>query len=63
MKGDTMLEEAKKKLEELVENYNGTNQAIVDAQAKQAELRLAIAEQQGFIKGLESDSKKDKKEK
>lgn len=58
-----MLEEAKKKLEELVENYNSTNQAIVDAQAKQAELRLAIAEQQGFIKGLESDSKKDKKEK
>ena len=58
-----MLEEAKKNLKELVENFNSTNQAIVDAQAKQAELRLAIAEQQGFIKGLESDSKKDKKEK
>ena len=58
-----MLEEAKNKLTELVEDYNKTNQMIVDAQARQADLRLAIAEQQGFVKGLEADDKKPKKEK
>jgi hypothetical protein len=58
-----MLEEAKNKLKELVEQFNQTNQMIVDAQNKQAELRLQIAEQQGFIKGLESDDEKPKKEK
>ena len=57
-----MLEEAQIKLKELVEQYNATNQAIVDAQARQADLKLAIAEQQGFIRGLESN-KKLKKEK
>lgn len=57
-----MLEEAQNKLKELVEQYNATNQAIVDAQARQADLKLAIAEQQGFIRGLESN-KKLKKEK
>lgn len=58
-----MLEEAKNKLTELVEEYNKTNQMIVDAQTRQADLRLAIAEQQGFVKGLEADDKKPKKEK
>jgi len=58
-----MLEEAKNKLTELVEEYNKTNQMIVDAQARQADLRLAIAEQQGFVKGLEAEDKKSKKEK
>jgi hypothetical protein len=58
-----MLEEAKNKLTELVEDYNKTNQMIVDAQSRQSDLRLAIAEQQGFIKGLEAEDKKPKKEK
>jgi len=58
-----MLEEAKNKLTELVEDYNKTNQMIVDAQNRQSDLRLAIAEQQGFIKGLEAEDKKPKKEK
>jgi hypothetical protein len=58
-----MLEEAKNKLTELVEEYNKTNQMIVDAQSRQADLRLAIAEQQGFVKGLEAEDKKSKKEK
>jgi hypothetical protein len=58
-----MLEEAKNKLTELVEEYNKTNQMIVDAQSRQADLRLGIAEQQGFIKGLEAEDKKSKKEK
>ena len=57
-----MLEEAQNKLKELVEEFNKTNQMIVDAQARQANLRLAIAEQQGFVKGLEADNKKPKKE-
>ena len=57
-----MLEEAQNKLKELVEQFNSTNQAIVDAQARQADLKLAIAEQQGFIRGLESN-KKTKKDK
>jgi hypothetical protein len=57
-----MLEEAQNKLKELVEQFNSTNQAIVDAQARQADLKLAIAEQQGFIRGLESN-KKNKKDK
>jgi hypothetical protein len=58
-----MLENAQNKLKELVEQFNQTNQMIVDAQNKQADLRLQIAEQQGFIKGLESDDEKPKKEK
>lgn len=58
-----MLEDAQNKLKELVEEFNKTNQMIVDAQSRQSDLRLAIAEQQGFIKGLESDDKKPKKEK
>ena len=58
-----MLEEAQNKLKELVEEFNKTNQMIVDAQARQADLRLAIAEQQGFVKGLEADDKKPKKDK
>lgn len=58
-----MLEDAQSKLKELVEEFNKTNQAIVDAQSRQSDLRLAIAEQQGFIKGLESDDRKPKKEK
>jgi prefoldin subunit 5 len=57
-----MLQEAQDKLKELVEQYNATNQAIVDAQARQSDLKLAIAEQQSFIRGLESN-KKPKKEK
>jgi hypothetical protein len=55
-----MLEEAKNKLTELVEDYNKTNQMIVDAQSRQSDLRLAIAEQQGFIKGVEAEDKKPK---
>ena len=58
-----MLEKAQEKLKELVEQFNQTNQMIVDAQNRQSELRLAIAEQQGFIKGLESEEEKPKKEK
>jgi|TARA_R100000353_G_scaffold98555_1_gene71721 hypothetical protein len=58
-----MLEEAQNKLKELVEEFNKTNQMIVDAQARQADLRLSIAEQQGFVKGLEADDKKTKKDK
>jgi len=57
-----MLQDAQDKLKELVEQFNATNQAIVDAQARQADLKLAIAEQQGFIRGLESN-KKPKKDK
>ena len=38
-----MLQEAQDKLKELVEQFNATNQAIVDAQARQADLKLAIA--------------------
>lgn len=55
-----MLEEAKNKLKELVEEYNNVNQAIVNAQNKLAELRLEIAEQQGYVKGLESQTKEKK---
>ena len=67
-----MLEKAQEKLKELVEQFNASNQAIVDAQARQSDLKLLIAEQQGFLRGLEQskeklqeklDEKKSKKDK
>jgi prefoldin subunit 5 len=51
------IEEQKEKLQELVNQFNQSNEQIQMLQANNAELRMQIAKQQGVIEALDSVSK------